>query len=79
MNQLRVRDHCRDTGKYSVEAYSICNLKYKTPEDIVVVFNKGLNYHYKFIIKDVVKKISTALVFRGKYREIYYFFGVEKQ
>ena len=34
----KVRDHCHFTGNYRGAAHSICNLKYKVPEDIPVVF-----------------------------------------
>ena len=59
--QRRVRDHCHYRDKYRCVAHSICNLKYKTPRDIVVVFHKLSNYGYKFIIKDLTK------VFKGKF------------
>ena len=35
----RVRDHCHYTGKYRGAAHSICNLRYKIPREIPVVFH----------------------------------------
>ena len=38
----KVRDHCHFTGNYRSAAHSICNLKYKLPKDIPVVFIMAL-------------------------------------
>ena len=46
----KVRDHCNYTGKIRGSAYSICNLRYKTPKKIPVVFHNGCTYNYYFII-----------------------------
>ena len=46
--------HC--TGKYRVAAHSICNLRYKTPKKIPVVFYNVSTYDYHFIIKELVEK-----------------------
>ena len=35
----KVRDHCHNTGKSRVAAHEICNLKYKTPKEIPVLFH----------------------------------------
>ena len=51
-------DNCCYTDKHIGAAYSICNLKCKTPRKIVVVFHNGSNYDYKFIIKGLVKKLK---------------------
>ena len=34
-------DHCYYTGKYREVALDICNLRYKTPKEIPVVFDNG--------------------------------------
>ena len=36
---FKVKYHCHYTGKYKAAAYSICNLRYKTPKEIPVVHN----------------------------------------
>ena len=59
--QRRVRDHCHYTDKCRCVAHSICNLKYKTPRNIVVGFHKLSDYGYKFIINDLAKE------FKGKF------------
>ena len=35
----KVRGHCRYTGKYRGTAHDICNLRYKIPKEIPVVFH----------------------------------------
>ena len=47
----KVRDHCHYTGKCKGAANNICNLRYKTPKEIPVVFHNGSIYDYHFIIK----------------------------
>ena len=53
-----VRDHCHYTGKYRGTAHNICNLRYKVPKEIPVVFHNGSTYDYHFIIKELVKEFE---------------------
>ena len=48
-----VRDHRHYTGKYRGDARSICNLRYKTPKVISVMFHNGSTYDYHLIIKEL--------------------------
>ena len=50
-----VKDHCHYTGKYRGAAHDICNLRYKIPKEIPVVFHNGSTYDYKFIIKELAE------------------------
>ena len=54
--QQNVKDHCHYTGKYRGAAHNICNLRYKVPKEIPVVFHDGSTYDYHFIIKELVNK-----------------------
>ena len=54
----KVRDHCHYTGKYRGAAHNICNLRYKVPKEIPVVFHNGSTYDYQFIIKELVKEFE---------------------
>ena len=45
----KVRDHCHYTGKYRAAAHNICNLRYKVPKEILIVFHNGSIYDYHFI------------------------------
>ena len=40
----KVRDHCHYAGKYRGAAHNICNLRYKIPKEIPVVFHNGSTY-----------------------------------
>ena len=57
----KVRDHCHYTGKYRGNAHDICNLRYKIPKEISVVFHNGSTYDYHFIIKELAEE------FEGKF------------
>ena len=48
----KVRDHCHYTGKYRGASHNICNLRYKVPKEIPIVFHNGSTYDYHFIIKE---------------------------
>ena len=72
----KVRDHCHYTGKYRVAAYNICNLRYKVPKEISVVFHNGSTYDYHFIIKELVKEFEGNFDCLGKSTEKYITFSV---
>ena len=57
----RLIDHCHRTGKYRGTAHDICNLRYKIPKGIPVVFHNSSTYDYKFIIKELPK------IFEGQF------------
>ena len=66
----KVRDHCHYSGKYRGAAHNICNLRYKIPKEIPLVFHNGSTYDYHFIIKELVKE------FDGENTEKYITFSV---
>ena len=55
----KVRDPCHYTGKFRGAAHNICNLRYRIPREISVVFHNGSTYDYRFIIKQL------AIEFKG--------------
>ena len=63
----KVRDHCHYTRKYGGAAHNNCNLRYKTPKQIPVVFHKGSKYDYHFIIKKLAKEFDGQLENTEKY------------
>ena len=66
----KVKDHCHFTGKYRGAAHCICNLRYKTPKEIPVVFHNGSTYDYHFIIKELAKELmGQQFEFGGENRE----------
>ena len=56
----KVRDHCHYTGKFRGAAHSICNLRYKVPQEIPVKIHNGSKYDSHFIINELRED------FRGK-------------
>ena len=54
----KVKDHCQYTGKNRGAAHNICNLRYKIPKEIPIVFHNGSTYDYHFIIKELAKKFD---------------------
>ena len=54
--KYKVRDYCHYTGRYRGAAHSNCNLRYKIPNEIPVIFHNGSTYDYHFIIKQLAKR-----------------------
>ena len=72
----KVRDHCHYTGKYRSAAHNICNLRYKIPKEIPVVFHNGSKYDYHFIIKELAEKFEGEFECSGENTEKYLTFSV---
>ena len=72
----KVKDHCHYTGKYSGAAHNICNLRYKIPKEIPIVFHNGSTYDYHFIIKESVKEFDGNFECLGENTEKYITFSV---
>ena len=72
----KVKEHCHYTGKLRGAAHNICNLRYKIPKEIPVVFHNGSTYDYHFIIKQFANEFKGYFDFlRREYRKIHYFFS----
>ena len=54
----KVKYHFHYTGKYRGAARNICNLRYKIPKEIPIVFHNGFTYNYHFITKKLVKEFD---------------------
>ena len=52
--------------EYGAAAHSICNLRYKTPEEVHVVFHNGSNYEHYFIIKELAENFEGQLECMGE-------------
>ena len=72
----KVKDHCHYTGKYRGAAHDICNLRYKTPKEIPVVFHNGSTYDYHFIIKNLAEEFEGEFECLGENTEKYITFSV---
>ena len=51
----KVRDHCHYTGLYRGAAHSSCNLQYKIPSYIPVVFHNLAGYDAHLFIRELAK------------------------
>ena len=72
----KVRNHCHYMGKYRGAAHNICNLRYKVPKEIPIVFHNGSTYDYHFIIKELVKGFQGNFECLGENTEKYITFSV---
>ena len=66
----KVRDHCHYTGKYRGAAHSSCNLRYRIPDYIPVVFHNLAGYDVHLFIKELAKhtnKIGVIAKNTGNY------------
>ena len=71
----KVKDHCHYTGKYRGAAHNICNLGYKIPKEIPIVFHNGSTYDYHFIVKELVKEFERNFECLGENTEKYITFS----
>ena len=55
---FKVRDPYHYTVKYRGAADGICNLRYKTPKEIPVVFHNGSTYAYHLLIKELAEEFE---------------------
>ena len=72
----KVRDHCHYSGKYRGAAHNICNLRFKIPKEIPIVFHNGSTYDYHFIIKELVKELDGNFECLGENTKKYITFSV---
>ena len=75
-NDGKVRDHCHFTGKYRGAAHNTCNLRYKIPKNIPVIFHNGSTYDYHFIIKELACESDGNFECLGENTEKYITFSV---
>ena len=71
------KDHCHYKGTYRSGAHSICNLKFKLPNEIPVVFHNASTYDYHFIIKELANEFEGKLECLGENTEKYKTFSVQ--
>ena len=71
----KVRDHSHYAGKYRGAAHDICNLRYKIPKKIPVVFHNGSTYDYHFIIKELAEEFEGEFECLGENKEKYITFS----
>ena len=75
-NYCKFRDHCHFTGKYRGAAHSICNLKYKVPKFVLVLFHNGSTYDNHLIIKQLAEDFNGYFSCIGENTEKYVSFSI---
>ena len=78
-NKKKVRDHCHYTRKFRGAAHSGCNLRYKVPKEIPIVFHNDSTYDYHFIIKKLTEEFKGEFECLGENTEKYITFSVSFQ
>ena len=80
-NIVKTRDHCYYTGECRGAAHSTCNIKYSIPKKLTVIFHNGINYYYRFVIKELAEEFEGQFTCLGENTEKYITFSVpvEKQ
>ena len=58
LRNRKVRDHCHYTGLYRGAAHNNCNLKYKIPVDILIVFHNLSGYNAHLFIKELGRRFN---------------------
>ena len=58
----KVRDQCHYTGQYRGPAHRNCNLRYKIPSYIPIVFHNLSGYDVHLIIRELGKKFDTGKI-----------------
>ena len=75
-NLMKVMDHDHYTGTFRGAAHSICNLRYKTQEDIPVVIHNGSNYDFHLIITELAKEFRSEIQCIPEDKEKYKTFSI---
>ena len=71
----KVRDHCHHSGLYRGAAHSSCNLQYKIPNYIPVVFHNLTGYDAHLFIRELAKHVTDMGVI-AKNKEDYISFPI---
>ena len=74
--EKKVKHQSHYTGKFREAAHSSCNLHYKIPREIPVVFHNGSAYDYYFIIKQLAEEFKGQFSCLGENTKKYITFTV---
>ena len=75
-NEKKVITHCHYIGKFRWAAHNICNLRYKIPQEIPVIFYNRSTYDDHFIINQLAKEFDGDFDCIGENMEKYITFSV---
>ena len=66
----KVKDHCHYSSLYSGVAHKNCNLKYKIPDHIPIVFHNLSGYDYHLFIKELGRRFNKNDIAENKEKYI---------
>ena len=69
ISENKVRDHCHYIGYYRGPAHSMCNLRYKVPSFVPVVFHSLSGYNAHMFIRELVKDSINDMNVIAKFKE----------
>ena len=72
----KLENHCHFTGKYRGAADSVCNLRFKVANEIILVFHNASNYDHYLIIKELTSQFEQQFKCLGQNIEKYKKFSV---
>ena len=58
----KVRDHCHYIGLYRGAAHNTCNLKYRIPDHIPIVFHNLSGYDVHLFIKELGRNLTKTIL-----------------
>ena len=61
-DDIKVRDHCHYTRSYRGPAHRNCNLRYKIPKYIPIIFHNLSGYDAHLFIKELGNKLDTGKI-----------------
>ena len=61
-DDIKVRDHCHYTGKCQGPSHRSCNLRYKIPHHIPIVFHNLSRYDAHLFIRELGTKFNTGKI-----------------
>ena len=73
----KVRDHCHYTNLYRGAAHNNCNLKYRIPDHIPIVFHNLSGYDAHLFIKELGKRFKNDIGIISENKEKYISFVVK--
>ena len=76
LHDRKVRDHCHYTGEYRGASHSSCNLQYKVPSYIPVIFHNLSRYDAHLFIRELSKHTNRMEVI-AKNKEDYISFSIK--
>ena len=76
INRKKVKDHCRNAGKFRRPTHSICSLKYKVLKETLIIIIHNASYDTHFMLNQLAIEFKDELNGIGDNMEKYITFSV---